>query len=894
MERDRSDGDLYLGGSPVDTGAFSNPGFAGSLEELGIGVGHVVDVDQEDWWEDDLDRIHLPGFGVFDSRHIVLEEDMVRLQQDERGFLAKRLFEGQAQWRQLPRWEYPAVPFEDDVKPFMPAILRSRRRRPSRILLEGDDPLSLAGIFWDLSDFQEWQRLGPKGEALWQVLVQIRAAQEEVVAHVRLHGTMPGDQISAEGCRSLGFPEDVIDEMINGGELPFTQLPDKPSHSAPYSGMYRSVEALLAAAQEFLRTLQLGKLLPLSVLAFLEAPTTVLVKPSTSEASGKKYRICTDCTASGLNPCAYKLECPMVSLTDFISSLGPGAFISKQDARDFFLCFRVASKYVRFFGVQCPLSGQSMVYCYFCFGARMSPPITCRFMTELSRTIVAEVRRRERGEPGLPAFAAVPIAARPPNLDHSRNADPPSASSSLFVTAASSVASFVDDQIASCLSDALGREYVALSGLAFELSGIFEKLVKRVESTQEAEVLGLDLDTPRGVLTVPIEKRQKLLALVEEGLAVFDLGGTYTVDILGSVVGKLQDASQGYPGSTFFLFELRLPLALVQHLLPTKGQRCRFLIPTALFPRMRLSLVAWRDCLQSTGGTQFYVQPSGNFGVWKWCETFYHAPLPLGVFSAATDASKRAGGVTFAGARLLHEWSDIERALHINILESLMPVWFLQECGPQVAGLRGVLWVDSRVAMGALNAGRSKNKLIAAAARSFKLLCLQYSVQIHLCHIPTLENLEADYITRGVLGRRIADWGLVPLVMDRWDRVAGGFDVDAFASPSGDNARAPLFCSALFPPETFVFAPHHVVWAFPPPHLAAQTVVEAARWPCAQVYLAVPSLIFDASSAKSNWSLLHEYRSGSEAGGVFQRMVAGGLVACKAPGFAVSVFRRCR
>ena len=125
----------------------------------------------------------------------------------------------------------------------------------------------------------------------------------------------------------------------------------------------------------------------------------------------------------------------MVSLTDFVSSLGPGAFISKQDANDFFLCFRVASKYVRLFGVQCPLTGKSMVYCYFCFGARMSPPITCRFMTELSLTIVSEVRRRERGEPGLKVFATVPVAARPLTLDHSRNADPSSATSSLLVTA---------------------------------------------------------------------------------------------------------------------------------------------------------------------------------------------------------------------------------------------------------------------------------------------------------------------------------------------------------------------------------------------------------------------------------------------------------------------------
>ena len=145
------------------------------------------------------------------------------------------------------------------------------------------------------------------------------------------------------------------------------------------------------------------------------------------------------------------------------------------------------------------------------------------------------------------------------------------------------------------------------------------------------------------------------------------------------------------------------------------------------------------------------------------------------------------------------------------------------------------------VALSALNSGRSKNILIAAAAREFKSLCLQYSVQIWIAHIPTLRNLEADYISRGVLGRRIADWGLAPLDMQRWCAfVGGGFHVDAFTSPSGDNRRAPLLCSAIGPATTFRFEAHHIVWAFPPPSLAEDTLRAALRWPCADVLLLVP------------------------------------------------------
>jgi hypothetical protein len=269
--------------------------------------------------------------------------------------------------------------------------------------------------------------------------------------------------------------------------------------------------------------------------------------------------------------------------------------------------------------------------------------------------------------------------------------------------------------------------------------------------------------------------------------------------------------------------------------------------------------------------------------------------LPPGVFSAATDASKKAGAVTFAGARLLHEWTASERCYHINILEALMPVWFLKEYGPQVRGLRGVVWVDSMVALTALNAGRSKNILIAAAAREFKSLCLQYSAQIWVAHIPTLRNLEADYISRGVLGRRIADWGMSTQGMNRWcSLVGGGFHVDAFASPSGDNRRAPLFCSAVAPAATFRFEAHHIVWAFPPPSLAEDTLRGALTWPCADVLLLVPVVDFQHTAFSGEWESLEIYRSNARSKGLFHRMVAGALVCCHPPGFDLILLRRAR
>ena len=220
---------------------------------------------------------------------------------------------------------------------------------------------------------------------------------------------------------------------------------------------------------------------------------------------------------------------------------------------------------------------------------------------------------------------------------------------------------------------------------------------------------------------------------------MFKLAGCITVDHLASLVGKLQDAAQGFVCADFFLFELRKSLTILMHHLPRRKQRCKFLVPTFLFPRADLDLAAWEECLQAEDlNFTFSILDSGCYGVWRWQPTFYDGPMPAGLFYGATDASKLAGAVTFAGNRILHNWNVREKDWHINLLEALMLVWFLQEFGPQVAGCKGVLWVDSMVAMKALNKGRSKNKAIASIARDFKLLCLRYGVQLFLAHIPTL------------------------------------------------------------------------------------------------------------------------------------------------------------
>jgi len=257
--------------------------------------------------------------------------------------------------------------------------------------------------------------------------------------------------------------------MTTGSELPFDALPEQPAHWRPYSGMFATVDALIAALAEFVRLLRLGKLLPITSLAFIESPTTMIVKESAYEVGGYKYRLCVDLTASKVNGAMHKIDCPMISLDEFIRHTQQGHVISKMDVADFFLCFPLYKKFLKFFGVQNPVTGQTYLFGFLPFGARCSPPLANRWMCALTGAVAEELRRRERGEVPLPAFGDIAVEARPDKIDHSRNQNPQHPKSALFLTGLSTLASFVDDAIQSAPTVALGRELVAIAACVFRL-----------------------------------------------------------------------------------------------------------------------------------------------------------------------------------------------------------------------------------------------------------------------------------------------------------------------------------------------------------------------------------------------------------------------------------------
>ncbi len=170
--------------------------------------------------------------------------------------------------------------------------------------------------------------------------------------------------------------------------------------------------------------------------------------------------------------------------------------------------------------------------------------------------------------------------------------------------------------------------------------------------------------------------------------------------------------------------------------------------------------------------------------------------------------------------------------------------------------------------------------------RRLRLLCLERSVALYVCHIPGAINLAPDALSRGALGKRVQDWSLVTQCMDKWVR-AYELDFDAYADPSGSNAQSALFASSIDPPTPERVA-GRLVWAFPPPSLAREVAGDWDRWDAA-ITAVVPGDV--AESFGREWERVHVYALDSQ---ICRRRVGGTWVRCKNVGVSLTVLHRAR
>lgn len=236
---------------------------------------------------------------------------------------------------------------------------------------------------------------------------------------------------------------------------------------------------------------------------------------------------------------------------------------------------------------------------------------------------------------------------------------------------------------------------------------------------------------------------------------------------------------------------------------------------------------------------QWHVGEGGTYEVWRW----FGAPgedMPDSVLQFATDASCFGGGGMFDDDWLTRRWTSSELRHHINALEADMILHVLMVWGMHMAGCRVISWCDNMVSVRAINKGVGCSDMITGIVRRIRLRCLELGISLWVCHIPGAINLTPDALSRGVLAKRMHDWSLIVQCMQKWERRFGPFSLDAFADPSGFNARALEFCSSM-DPASLSRVRGHQVWAFPSPVMAEKFVSEVASWEGCQITAVLPS-----------------------------------------------------
>ena len=345
-------------------------------------------------------------------------------------------------------------------------------------------------------------------------------------------------------------------------------------------------------------------------------------------------------------------------------------------------------------------------------------------------------------------------------------------------------------------------------------------------------------------------------------------------------------AATGVELGRVYLRHLRKPGTSVSRDLKTRAARDRFCIPISHFKEAIAELQWWLQALEARAGSfHWHLIQNGAYEKWRWTGEV-GGKLPAGVVDFATDACPKGGGGVYEFDRVVRMWDQDEQKHPINVLECFMVLHMCLLYGAQWVGLRVVAWCDNLVSVKVINKGSGVSSLMTSIVRRIRLICLEYGFELWVCHIPGAINFDADALSRGTLGTRIASWSFIAQCRARWNQAAGGsYTIDAFADVSGRNSRGTRFCSSQDSPMGRTFEGERV-WAFPPPLLVEEFLMEESKWKAQLVVLVLSDHLVKQLSGR--WEVLHRYPSDAR---VFERSVGGYWVKCSSSGLALTVVR---
>ncbi len=243
---------------------------------------------------------------------------------------------------------------------------------------------------------------------------------------------------------------------------------------------------------------------------------------------------------------------------------------------------------------------------------------------------------------------------------------------------------------------------------------------KAVPPSQQITFLGIDICSVTRQLSLPQEKLEEIRILLDS----WEYKKKATKHELMQLVGKLNWAARLVRGGRTFLRRLINIMCSLK-----RKHHCICLTASA-----RADIKWWLDFMQVFNCTMCFI---------------HNTPVPAACFTS--DACTTGGGATYNSDWFYVNWCKDYPGIapeHINVKELCTIVLAARRWSHIWTNKHIVVYTDNTSSMYSLNKGTSRNEKCMSMLRELFWLSAIYNFHISSKHIPGVENVVSDYLSR--------------------------------------------------------------------------------------------------------------------------------------------------
>jgi hypothetical protein len=487
-----------------------------------------------------------------------------------------------------------------------------------------------------------------------------------------------------------------------------------------------------------------------------------------------KWRTIYDLTKSGVNEVTLPLDCKYDMLNDMLPEQTPACKMHGWDLADAFFNIGREERFCDYLGLQDTKTGEFYRFRFALFGGSDCPSYQQHFSKVLAKVL-----------------------------------DTAGASRGWSATKCTAV--FMDDghgvQPADLPQAEAEEQYAAMMAFMNDVLGVQDSAKKRELPNTKKAYIGFCVDSVEQTVSAEPKKVEKYTKQLEELKTQLAVEGNLPRLELASLVGKLQHTAEVVRGGQQLLREpyvARDEFVGDEDAADPWGKRTRVLVHSDAVQDME----AFCELLP-TATRRYYLdgehEENGFFrGVTTKTHEFMdeHSEAHAGIPVFTTDASGTAGGGHFRHARFAHsyprEFCAPAKSSNYREFET-----GLRGCKKFAAdhGWEGerVLWrTDNTTSRSIVNKQGTMSSELAPISRELNALCRERDLDLAAMHIPGVDNVLADKLSRHEWSYDNSDWRLdEPIFWFIMEQLGFVCSLDGGADIVGSNSYLPEFCSLI-------------------------------------------------------------------------------------------------